>query len=116
MSAASADSRRNTGSEVYWAIPSPRANGSEPRSRSRGRHPSMVVSSVTTRAEAPIPAARLSTESTSSSEVDQYIWNHRGVTPSDAATSSIATDAWCESTTGTPRAAAARATARSASR
>ena len=48
----------NTGSLVYCAIPWPRANGSEPRSRSQGRHPSVWVSSVTTIAEAPIPSAR----------------------------------------------------------
>jgi len=108
--------RRNTGSEVYWAIPLPSAKGRCPRSRSRGRQPSIVVSRVTTTASQPEASARASRLSTSSSEVDQYSWNHRGESPMTEAHSSIDTDAWLENTIGTPVAAAARATARSASR
>ena len=48
----SAARARKRGSDVYWAMPSPRANGSEPRSRSCGRQPSTVVSTVTTSAAA----------------------------------------------------------------
>ena len=64
-------SSQNRWSDVYCAIPIPRANGSEPRLRSFGRQPSMVVSRVTTRASAPAASARRMNESTSVSSVDQ---------------------------------------------
>ena len=113
--AAASTSRRNTGSDVYCAMPLPSANGRCPRSRSRGRQPSIVVSRVTTSASQPAASARPTRLSTSSSDVDQYSWNQRGASPMAAAHSSIDTDAWLEKTIGTPSDAAARATARSAS-
>ncbi len=61
----------NLGSEVYCAMPIPWENGSDPRLRSCGRHPSIVVSSVTTTAPAPASSARRSRLSTSGSSVDQ---------------------------------------------
>ena len=67
----SATISRKVGSEVYWSMPSPCANGSEPRFRSCGRHPSMVVSRVRTSAPAPIFSARETRLSTSRSSVDQ---------------------------------------------
>ena len=73
------------------------------------------MSSVTTIASQPAASARPTRLSTSSSDVDQYSWNQRGASPIAAAHSSIDTDAWLEKTIGTPRDAAARATARSAS-
>ena len=72
------------------------------------------MSSVTTSASQPLASARPTRLSTSSSDVDQYSWNHRGEEPIAAAHSSIGTDAWLEKTIGTTRDAAARATARSA--
>jgi hypothetical protein len=73
---------------------------------------------VTTSASQPLASARPSRLSTSSSDVDQYSWNHRGAESMAesmaAAHSSIGTDAWLEKTIGTPSDAAARATARSA--
>ncbi len=113
--ARSSTRRRKTGSEVYWAMPLPSANGRCPRSRSRGRQPSIVVSRVTTSASQPAASARPKRLSTSSSDVDQYSWNQRGESPMAAAQVSIDTDAWLENTRGTPSPAAARATARSAS-
>ena len=64
-------SSRNRGSEVYWPMPSPWANGSDPRLRSCGRHPSEVVSRVTTSAPASIASARWIRLSTSPSSVLQ---------------------------------------------
>ena len=115
MAARSSTSRRNTGSEVYCAMPLPRAKGRWPRSRSRGRQPSIVVSRVTTTASQPLASARRSRLETSSSDVDQYSCIQRGLAPIAAAVVSIGTDAWLENTIGMPVAAAARATARSAS-
>ena len=83
-------------------MPLPSANGRCPRSRSRGRQPSIVVSSVTTIASQPAASARPTRLSTSSSDVDQYSWNQRGASPIAAAHSSIDTDAWLEKTIGTP--------------
>ncbi len=67
----SATISQNDGSEVYWSMPSARAKGSEPRFRSCGRQPSMVVSSVTASAAAPIFSARAMRLSTRRSSVDQ---------------------------------------------
>ena len=119
-SAAAAGLRDRTSSQKrvsdrYCAIPSARANGSDPRLRSCGRQPSIVVSSVTTIASHPTAAARARKESTSSSSVLQYSWNQRGESPITAAQSSIDHDAWLENTYGSPRAAAALAIARSPS-
>ena len=47
-----------TGSLVYCAMPMPRCEREEPRSRSRARQPSSVVSSVTTIASQPHASAR----------------------------------------------------------
>ena len=96
-------------------MPMPRMNGRYALSRSRGRQPSIWVSSVTTIACAPIFSARPTKLSTSSSDELQYSWNQSGPPPPSAATRSIGTDAWLESTAGMPRPAAARAIARSAS-
>ena len=63
--------RRNTGSEVYCAMPLPSANGRWPRSRSRGRQPRTWVSRVTTTASQPAASARDRKLATSSSELDQ---------------------------------------------
>ncbi|MCW2809495.1 MAG: hypothetical protein JWQ93_3450 [Marmoricola sp.] len=77
------------GSEVYCAMPWPRANGSEPRSRSCGRQPRVVVSTVTTSAFAPLASARWIIESTRGSSVDQYSWYQNGVPPIAFAVSPI---------------------------
>ncbi len=76
----------------------------------------MVVSRVTTIASHPLVSARRTKLATSSSEVLQYSWNQRGASPITAAHSSMERDAWLEKIIGIPSAAAARATARSASR
>lgn len=59
------------GSDVYWATPMPWENGSDPRSRSWVRQPSIVVSMVTTSALAPAASARPIRESTRRSSPDQ---------------------------------------------
>ena len=100
---------------MYWAIPIPVANGRCAKSRSRERHPSIFVSSVTTIASHPQASARPTKLATSSSEVLQYSWNHRVPSPIAPATCSIGLDAWFEKITGTPSAAAAFPTAMSAS-
>ena len=61
----SAIRRRNTGSLVYWAMPWPRRNGRKAGSRSRGRQPTIVVSSVSTIASQPHASARATRLSTS---------------------------------------------------
>ena len=58
------DHLQKRGSPRYCAIPSARANGSEPMLRSCGRQPSIVVSSVTTIASHPTASARARNEST----------------------------------------------------
>ena len=104
------------GSEVYCAMPMPRENGRLPRLRSCGRHPSIVVSRVTTSASEPMASARRMRLSTSCSSVLQYSWNHRGACPITAATCSIGLQPWLEMTNGTPCPAAAPAASRSLSR
>ena len=57
----------------------PWANGSEPRLRSCGRQPSIVVSRVTTTASAPLASARCEQAvDQRPRRCDQYSWNHRG--------------------------------------
>ena len=77
-------------------MPSPRENGSEPRLRSCGRQPSIVVSSVTTIASQPAAFARARKEPTTPSSRLQYSWNQRGASPMTAAHSSIEKHAWLE--------------------
>ena len=61
----------NTGSLVYCAMPAPYMNGRNARSRSRGRQPKSVVSSVATIASQPQSSARRTKLRTTSSEVLQ---------------------------------------------
>src|SRR3954453_21402267 len=96
-------------------MPLSNANGRGPRAKAGGGQPSIVVSSGTTTASQPVASARPSRLSTSSSDVDQYSCIQRGADPIAAAVGSIGTEAWLEKTIGTPTAAAALATARSAS-
>ena len=104
------------GSEVYWAIPTPLVNGSDPRSRSHGRQPSVVVSRVTTSAPAPAASAREMKLSTSCSSLLQYSWNQRGPSFIAAAVASIGDEPWEDRMYGSPRSAAARPMWTSASR
>ena len=101
---------------MYWAIPMPRANGSDPRFRSCGRQPSIVVSRVTTSADAPMASARPMNESTSASSVDQYSWYHREPSPIARAVASIGEEPWLDRMYGTPTADAAAPTISSAPR
>ena len=93
-----------------------RERGDTPRSRSRQRRPSIVVSSVTTIASQPLASARRRSWRRARRRCFQSSWNQRGESPIAAAHSSIGRDAWLEKIIGTPSPAAARATATSASR
>ncbi len=84
------------GSEVYCAMPIPWVKGNDPRSRSWVRQPSIVVSSVTTRAFAPADSARPMRESTRPSSTDQYSWYHHGTSPMAFAVSSMGEQPWVE--------------------
>ena len=81
--------------------------------RSRGRQPSVRVSTVTTIASYPAASARCTKLSHNSRSWGGYSWNHPGVSPSSAATSSIGSSVSVDAIIGMPVVAAARAVTRS---
>ncbi len=104
-----ADDLAKRGSEVYCAMPSPRANGNDPRLRSCGRQPSIVVSSVTTSAFARRPRPVRSSSPPAARRSTSRAGTRTAWSPMARAVSSIGLQPCEEKTYGVPGGAAPRA-------